>query len=125
MPELLYALRHPVQEFRLARLARASRPPRPPRHPVRAALRLDRRIRRREAIAYRIIGGDALDFPDEVRDDLLGQDQGGYLVVRSSLPDHWELFKPWKMRHLRAAFASRREQSVNMLDLESGGSDNG
>lgn len=121
MPELTYVLRHPIQELRLALLDRLHRKPAAPRHPVRAAIRLDRRIRRRERVAYRLMG-PVFIFPDEVRDDLLGQDAGGYLVARASRPEHWEMFKPWKLRHLRAALASRRTQSINMLDLESGGS---
>lgn len=58
------------------------------------------------------------NYADEVRTDLLGEDDRGDLVANVPGSDYWILFRPWRLSHLRAALNSRRAGLINFLDLE-------
>lgn len=74
-----------------------------------------------QGIGWRIAGMPMLDTPnysDEIRPDILGEDDRGELVAPAPTPEHWLPFKPWRLRHLRAALNSRRLGLINFMEFE-------
>ncbi len=123
MPDLAYILRHPIQEARLTFYPEAKRWARLKRLLIGAWLHR-RRMERYFAyqrMAWRLLrlrpeyGGN---YADEMRSDILGEDENGDLMGPSRTPELWESWRPWRIRHICAALTSRRLNRIGMLELE-------
>lgn len=121
MPDLAYILRHPIQE---ARIAMKSRPKSRQKLPWERGRWARRRTfwrfgqwvaRHLSTEAWRSTG-----YCDDIRPDLIGEDQDGYIVAAARRADWWEPFDVRKPRHIAAAIRSGRARQVNFLDLERG-----
>lgn len=125
MPDLAYIIRHPIQELRISREVRRGRvkrvhaTPAMPKHPTRLRMAF---YYWTQDVARRIVGLTSYEdaYSDFDNDRILSEDDRGDLVAPAAREGWWEPFKPWKPRHLRAAFESRRIGQINFMEFEGG-----
>ncbi len=118
MPDIVYALQHPIQEFKLAVIERRSKAEKDDVVVKPNALKY-RRYYRRQMVARRIVGYGCDEYQFGYDNTILSEDDRGDLLAPMRNPvGWWEPFNPWKLRHVRAALRSRRVGFVNFGEFE-------